>query len=328
MEYSTTIAEWRQLGAEARARRRSVRLHVWVAAFVTVLGLVFCSSASAESLTEASQAGQTAAVLSYELAPLHFTASDPAAPLAFRSSPYVRSYSDFRVAVVRRGRRLVSQNLGPTCSECTTSPGGRRRSIRVRDLTGDGEPEVIVDLYTYDWSRSDHAYYYSYVYSYVAEDNGGTGGYRRATGRFGWRNANYRLRDLGQDGKLEFVDEDDRFALAFSLSGDSRFPIRIWRIENRHFQNVTKRYPRTVARHARRMWQTYRRQLRQRSPVDSALGTYMADLYLIDRGPVGWKHLRRLASSGLLYDYELGGDSWTEYLRYLKRFLRRTGYAR
>lgn len=278
---------------------------------VAAIQPVFCSSAFAEPVREASRTGRTVAVLNYERQP----------------GPDVDAYSDFTLAISRQGRRLVRETLRPTCGECDISPGGRRRSVRVRDLTGDGEPEVVVDLYAFDWGRSDHAFFYSYVYSFVAADNGGAGGYRRAKGKFGWRNANYRLRDLGHDGTFEFVDEDDRFALAFTLSGDSRFPIQIWRIENRRFREVTKRYPGTIARHARMLWRTQDRRLRENRAVDGVLAAYMADLYLINRSGEGWQRLRQLASRGLLREDVLGGESWERYLRRLKRFLRRTGYA-
>ncbi len=131
---------------------------------------------------------------------------------------------------------------------------------------------------------------------------------------------------------MEFVTEDDRFTLDFY---PPRFPIRIWRVENQRFENVTKRYPGTVARHARGMWRSYLRLRREQRPVDGALAVYVADLYLINRGGDGWKQLRRLARRDLRYPNEVGVDeqgednqSWEGYLRFLKQILRRTGYAR
>ncbi len=314
------------------------RLRVGVAAALTLGGLVFCSSAAGASVTETSQAGQTVAVLSYERGSAADDTSRSTAPPASRSSPIPVHYSDFEVTVSRRGRRLVSDELRPTCRECTISPGGRPRSVRVIDVTGDAEPEVIVDLYTSNDGPGYEAqayapiesYYNSYVYFYVTEANGGAGGYRRAEGRFGGA-VTYRLRDLERDGDLEFVTEDDRFALDFSTS---RFPLRIWRVGQRRFENVTERYPATIARHARRAWRSYLRLRRARRPVDGALAVYLADLYLLNRGQVGWKRLRRLARPDLRYPNEVGvdeqgreGQSWQGYLRFLRQILRRTGYA-
>jgi hypothetical protein len=322
------------------------RLRGVVATALALGGLVFCSSAAGTPITETSQAGQTAAVLSYELEPLDSAASNPSAPAAFPSSPSPRFYSDFKLKVSRRGRLLVSDELRPTCRECDIYPGGRQRSVRVRDVTGDGEPEVIVDLNTFNYGPGPEAgaydstevYYTSYVYSYVAELNGGAGGYRRAEGRFsggynglGEGDVTYRLRDLKRDGRLEFVTEDDRFALDFY---PPRLPLRIWRLGPRGFENVTKRYPETIARHARRMWRSYLRLRRARRPVDGALAVYMADLYLLGRGDQGWERLRRLARRDLRYPNEVGVDrqgrenqSWQGYLRLLRQILRRTGYA-
>ncbi len=171
------------------------RLRVGVVAVVVLAGFVFCASATAlsetsrSSLRETSRLGPTAAVLRYER------------EIGIRDESY---YSDLRLTIVRQGQRLMSDTMRPTCTNCSLSPVRRPRSILVRDVTGDAEPEVIVDLYTYvdnsveanEYAPVD-SYYNSYVYSYVAEDNGGAGGYRRTEGRFGsgfQNNVNFRLR--------------------------------------------------------------------------------------------------------------------------------------
>ena len=78
--------------------------------------------------------------------------------------------------------------------------------MRLRDLDGDREPEVIVDLFT----GGAHCCSVSAIYSFAE----GSGKY--APLRHNWRDAGYRLQDLRDDGKLELRTRDARFGYRYS----------------------------------------------------------------------------------------------------------------
>ena len=113
-------------------------------------------------------------------------------------------------------------------------------AVRVRDLDRDGEPEVLVDLY----SGGAHCCFYTDVYRYVARSRT----YRPTVGY--WGDLSPRLADLGGDGRPEFRTGDDRFAYVFGSFAASAFPIRILRFDHGRFVDVTRHFPRLVRRDA------------------------------------------------------------------------------
>ncbi len=89
--------------------------------------------------------------------------------------------------------------------------------------TRDGEPEVVVSLYT----GGAHCCTISTLYGFQAA----TGDYRRV--RRNWRDAGFRLRDIGRDGSVEFDSRDARFAYAFASYAESFLPLQIFRYRAR-----------------------------------------------------------------------------------------------
>src|SRR5213076_1113764 len=103
---------------------------------IAVAMLLFAASpAFALSKTETKTAGQVTASLSYD----------------YQKTRYgYANFENVHVAVDRAGQRLVDQTLGDECEGCVGWPAGSAQSdsITLRDLDADGEPEVLVDLYT------------------------------------------------------------------------------------------------------------------------------------------------------------------------------------
>ena len=185
----------------------------------------------------------------------------------------------------------------------------------MRDLDGDGEPEVVVGLYT----GGPHCCFYMAVYRYLP-------GMRalRATIGF-WGNVGARLVDLGSDGRPEFWTADDRFAYAFTSFARSAFPIRILRFDHGRFVDVTRSFPSAVRRDARWLFAFYRSERSKRDgDVAGILPAWLADQYLLGRGAAGWSVLQRAVRRGELSKRENPGT----YLRRVRAFLRRTGYIR
>jgi len=199
---------------------------------------------------------------------------------------------------------------------------GHARLVRllVRDLDRDGEPEIVLDLYT----NGAHCCTQSLVYRYVPEENR----YRHAF--HDWGNASYRIVDLDHDGRPELRSADDRLAYVFTAYAASFFPVRIWHFAAGRFLDVTRRYPSVVAADAATLWNEYLRLRRDRADVRGVLAAWLADQYLIGREEDGWRRLRAAYRRGELGPTgELAG--WPQgqgYLRALKAHLRRLGYAR
>jgi hypothetical protein len=187
--------------------------------------------------------------------------------------------------------------------------------VHVRDLDGDREPEVLVDLY----SGGAHCCWYTDVYRYVRRSRS----YRPTIGF--WGNVVPTLVDLNGDRRPEFRTADDRFAYVFTSFAGSVFPIRIFRFDHGRFLDVTRRFPQLVRRDAARLYALYRSE-RRRPDADVAgvLPAWLAEEYLLGRGPSGWPVLRRAVRRGEIGPYSRPRT----YLRKVRFFLRRTGYIR
>jgi subtilisin-like proprotein convertase family protein len=229
------------------------------------------------------------------------------------------AYTSLRLQIVRGGRMVFDGRPrvlwpcacaynGPTVGE----PGG---AVHVRDLDGDREPEVLVGLY----SGGAHCCWYTDVYRYVRRSRS----YRPTIGF--WGNLTAKLADLDGDGRPEFRTRDDRFAYVFTSFAGSVFPIRIFRFDHGRFLDVTRRFPKLVRRDAASVYSLYRSERRRpNSDVAGILPAWLAEQYLLGRGPSGWPVLRRAVRRGEIRPFERPRT----YLRKVRFFLRRTGYIR
>src|SRR3954452_10628065 len=99
--------------------------------------VVAAAPASAATKTETSTSGQVTAALSYDYKKTRFGTYD---------------FSALHVAVSRAGVMLVDQDVADVCDGCEGWPASGAQkslsSVTVRDLDADGEPEVLVDLYS------------------------------------------------------------------------------------------------------------------------------------------------------------------------------------
>lgn len=145
------------------------------------------------------------------------------------------------------------------------------RPLAIRDLDGDGEPEVLLTLF----SGGAHCC----ARSVVAFWQQTSGTYRLATQD--WADAFPRLRDLDVDGQVEFVAWDARWAYWGGSYADSGFPIRIFTFRAGAFVDTTREHPRHVRDDMRRHWTRSRQLDRQGRGVRGALGAYLADAYLL-----------------------------------------------
>lgn len=128
------------------------------------------------------------------------------------------NYSRQRLRIERAGKvvydkPVVARRCGHLCG-----PGGvHSSSVHVLDLEHNARPDVVLDLF----SGGAHCCFIEQVFSYAAAANT----YRRTERDFGDPGA--QIKDLGHDGRFEFLSADDRFANRFTDFADSGLPIQI-----------------------------------------------------------------------------------------------------
>ncbi|HEX5853090.1 MAG TPA: hypothetical protein VFY36_08355, partial [Solirubrobacteraceae bacterium] len=122
----------------------------------------------------------------------------------------------------------------------------------VRDLNSDGEPEVLLDLYT----AGAHCCYLSRFFFFDGQR------YRSLQHNFG--DAGYRVKDFDGDGTPELVSADARFGYQFSSFASSLFPLQVWRYDGEELRDVTRTFPAQIRSDLRRAWRLYRNALRHR----------------------------------------------------------------
>jgi hypothetical protein len=224
----------------------------------------------------------------------------------------VQGVMDVRLTIRRGATIVVDQDVLDEGRPTAETPW----ALFVRDLDGNGELEVVLDLD----SGGAHCCLSSLVEQYdaVAATYVGI--------RHAWGNSSPRLRDLARDGIVEFVATDDRFAYVFACYACGALPIQIWRYEPGRFVDVTRDFPALVRKDAAGLWKGYRETVKSEFPeVRGILAAWMADQALLGKASSAWRTLQRLERRGVLE----GDEPWPSgkrYLRELRRFLTRTSY--
>lgn len=233
----------------------------------------------------------------------------------------LHDFTNLRIRISRGREQLFSEAVPPHPRDKThaAQPAGwgYKRSVAIRDLDGDGDAEVILELF---WGGA-HCCFWSRIYRF------GVAHSTYAPVNHFWGNSRHRLQDLNDDGRPEFVSSDDRFAYAFTDYASSVEPIQLWSYDHGEFREITRSYPRRIARDAAQLWRLYLSHRGTRS-VRGILAAWAADQYMLGRSRTVdqalAQALRRdeLASTG----FSDWPTSPRAYVRELKKFLKRTGY--
>jgi hypothetical protein len=228
-------------------------------------------------------------------------------------------YTGLKVSISRAGAPPIEiAPAVPNCEEPYCWPGGvgERPSIAASDLDGDGEPEVLLDLYTggaHCCLELDLLTWDGTAYRQIVHDFADPG---------------YQLKDLDGDGQPELVSADAAFGYAFTSFAFSYFPLQIWHYAAGAFSDVTAKYPNLVRADAARAWKGYRSQLRRprESEPRGAIAAWAADRYRLGHRASTLRLLRRLARRGRLPGAPPKRQA--KFVTDLDRFLRRLGYGR
>jgi hypothetical protein len=207
---------------------------------------------------------------------------------------------------------------GSPCVEdgCVYAASGKRDApLQVADLDGDGEPEVLVDIYT----GGAHCC----ALTEILRFNGTT----YAPFEASWGNIGYDLQDLNGDGRPEFVTADDAFSYAFSSYAGSFHPPLVLDYDasaKGSFRDVTRSFPALVRKNMKEALHTLGVARRKHYETLGVVSAYVADLYLLGRGREAQPYLRRARKRGDLRNAT--GKAPRNFDRQLLAFLHKQGY--
>jgi hypothetical protein len=227
------------------------------------------------------------------------------------------------------GIRITVTRAGATAYDAPVDPRGCRddgicrplslqddgTSLALTDLDGDGDPEVLVNLYTGGahccqvsrFLRWDGA-------KYVPVDHD-------------WADPGYRVEDLDTDGAPELVSADPRFAYRYGSYASSAFPIQIWSLKGGRLTDTTRSHRSAIRADAARQWRAVRGAARHYPR--GVVAAWAADRYRLGVRARTLRTLRRMAARHQLprEGPGLGPRSQRTFVSRLDRDLRRLGYA-
>lgn len=235
------------------------------------------------------------------------------AQLTYRAtSPVVNPH--ITLSITRAGRRLYD---GPVTARacgayCDVAFG---HAVQVLDLLPNGEPNVLVNLYT----GGAHCCSVSEIFTY----DPATRHYRILTHNFG--DPGFRLAHFGPT--TVFQTADDRFAYAFTDYAASGLPLQLLHFNGSALINVTRHYPRLIARDAATYLAAYRAQARQHwSDTVGIIAAWAADEDELGNSAQVAHFLHTQALAGHLNSGIPGLAHGLKFVRELTTFLKETGY--
>jgi hypothetical protein len=148
-----------------------------------------------------------------------------------------------RLTIVHAGTTIASQLVtskwcGHSCWPDTVAPG--TSVVHLVHLRRHGPLEVVLTLY----SGGAHCCTIEQVYSFKSESR------HLQKVEYDFGDPGVKLVPIGPGTTYDFLSADDAFAYAFTDYAASGMPIKILSFTNGAFLNVTRRFPRLVARDA------------------------------------------------------------------------------
>jgi hypothetical protein len=277
-----------------------------------VTALIAAAPAAAATKSETSTSGQVTATFTYDYKKTRFGTYD---------------FSRLHLAVDRAGVRLIDEDLGEEqCEGCLAWPASQAAkgltSVTVRDLDADGEPEILVDLY----SGGANCCWYSDSWRFDESQNKYVEKLLRPGLSFP-----YTLKDIDRNGVPEFRTIDYRFAYKYGSNADTPRPLRIFNWDAGKLVDVTVAFPRLASLDAADMYKGYLHYRKVKDVnVRGLLAAYLADSYNAGNGRTAWRRVVAAYRRGDVNRKFAGdvGPHGKAYLQSLRRFLKKLGYLR
>ncbi len=221
-----------------------------------------------------------------------------------------------RLRIDRAGVTVLDADLTRQCQLCI-GVYGPEDALKIRDLDADGEPEVLVDMF------SGGAHCCATTLIWYLKD----GAYTRKVAS--WGNPGYRLRDLDKDGRPELYSADDRFNYTFTAYAFSWPPPLILRFDRGTLTDVTRRYPRSIRSDMSGILKTLPSARKSGDPR-GLVAAYAADLCLLGKVREAHAYVARAVRRGDVDGEPKGDTIWPSGKRFpgkLFAFLKRSGYC-
>jgi hypothetical protein len=240
------------------------------------------------------------------------------AAFSFRYDPHnqVTPYTGLHLTISRGEQTLHDAAVSSALCGNFCMPAGSR-AVSIADVEGDGEPDVLLNLY----SGGAHCCYVVQVFRYDPTTHG------YATLEHIWGDPGYELKRLDAGPGLEFVSADDRFAYEFAAYAFSGLPMEILQLRAGRFIDVTRSFPKLVGVDAAGWWKSYRASDRGEFGL-GFLAAWAADEYNLGRSATVAQTLARLQRAGELRSSPGFGPGGAGFIAHLDRFLKQEGYTR
>ncbi|MFZ0043659.1 MAG: hypothetical protein WAK93_20285 [Solirubrobacteraceae bacterium] len=236
----------------------------------------------------------------------------------FTYTGHVPNFKNERLSIAQAG--AVDYNLPVTSAFCgkgcwPLSTLVNRPSVHVLNLEGNGQPDVVLDLY----SGGAHCCTVEQIFSF----DPGTMTYVKTERDF--YDAGVKFSDLAHNGREELVTADELFAYEFTDFADSALPIQIFSFSGRRFTNVTRSYPKLIAKDAARWLKAYKARNRRRYQTGvGVIAAWAADEDLLGKEKLVSRYLNQQARAGRLTNPQGAGGK--RFVAKLQNFLRKHGY--
>ena len=228
------------------------------------------------------------------------------------------TFSALHLQIQREGKAVYDAAVSSTeCEPCGLEEfKGAPAPLQVTELEGNGEPNVLLSLYTggaHCCSVLQILYYDPASATYLLSQH-----------NFG--DPTPRVADVAGDYRKELESADDRFAYEFTAYAYSGLPIQIWRFSKGHLRDATRQFPAAIKADAKAQLRRFRGQRRHGYGL-GFIAAWAADEELlghrtaVNRLLASEARLHNLRSADRLSPGGLG------FVQKLKRFLKKTGYS-
>jgi hypothetical protein len=240
----------------------------------------------------------------------------------FKFAGNAPNYKRERLIVSKAGTVVYDQPVasGFCFQACAPgSEGSGPTSVHVLDLEHNGQPDVVLDLF----SGGAHCCSIEQIFSF----DPGTMTYVKTERNFG--DPGVQILDLGHNGRLEFLTADDSFASEFTDYAASGLPIRILTFANREFTNVTRSFPGLLAKDAAKWLSAFKSMAAQHYQDGvGVIAAWAADEDLLGHTAQVNRYLAKQVKAGHLRSALNPGESGKQFVAKLRKFLRSHGYLR